>query len=456
MRERRINLCLINFTIRNTTVGVDFHPTVFLQVSCFVDPVSARRRDFQRFAIDMRSGKVGVMTRVRWYVLVLTVIMAAASLSAWGAVFVSVAVGPPALPVYTQPLCPGPGYIWTPGYWAWSPDGYYWVPGTWVLPPQVGFLWTPGYWGFSAGLYYWHAGFWGPTIGFYGGINYGFGYPGQGYYGGHWRGRDFYYNRSVNNVNITNIHNVYNQTVVNNVNVNRVSYNGGPHGIQARPSSQQLAAERGQRMAATSMQTQHEQAARNDRAQLAAVNHGRPAVMATPRPGDLNPRAASQGKRPEAATNTTSAAHNVPRPPQNNQQQRTTENAPRPQQSIHSQEQVAHNVPRPPENRQQVSATQNAARAGNNARQPAPQTQVHANNRPQQQTRNAPRPDNTQRTAAQYRPQSQSQARQAYNPPHQPAQHMTQAPLSSRPAQPVHQAAHSSPAPAGHQQQRPH
>ena len=27
-----------------------------------------------------------------------------------------------ALPVYEQPVIPGPGYIWTPGYWAWSPD----------------------------------------------------------------------------------------------------------------------------------------------------------------------------------------------------------------------------------------------------------------------------------------------------------------------------------------------
>ena len=95
-------------------------------------------------------------------------------------------------------------------------DDYYWVPGTWVLAPQVGFLWTPGYWGFSAGFYQWYPGYWGPTIGFYGGINYGWGYPGSGYYGGYWRGRDFYYNRTVNNINITNVRNVYNQPVANN------------------------------------------------------------------------------------------------------------------------------------------------------------------------------------------------------------------------------------------------
>ena len=60
---------------------------------------------------------------------------------------VSITIGPPALPIYEQPICPGDGYIWTPGYWAYGPDGYFWVPGTWVFPPTVGYLWTPGYWG---------------------------------------------------------------------------------------------------------------------------------------------------------------------------------------------------------------------------------------------------------------------------------------------------------------------
>ena len=41
-----------------------------------------------------------------------------------------------------------------------------------------------------------------------GGINYGFGYTGVGYEGGYWRGREFYYNRSVTNINTTNITNV--------------------------------------------------------------------------------------------------------------------------------------------------------------------------------------------------------------------------------------------------------
>src|SRR6185437_9855081 len=87
---------------------------------------------------------------------------------------------PPPLPDYAQPPCPQDGYIWTPGYWGWGGGGYYWVPGTWVQPPSVGVLWTPGYWAFGGGVYAFHAGYWGPQVGFYGGVNYGYGYGGRG------------------------------------------------------------------------------------------------------------------------------------------------------------------------------------------------------------------------------------------------------------------------------------
>jgi len=107
---------------------------------------------------------------------------------------ISVTIAPPALPIYVQPLCPGPGFIWAPGYWAWDPVFfYYWVPGTWVLAPFPGWYWTPGYWWWYNGGYVWYEGYWGPVIGFYGGINYGFGYNGYGYYGGYWRGGPFFH-----------------------------------------------------------------------------------------------------------------------------------------------------------------------------------------------------------------------------------------------------------------------
>ena len=105
-----------------------------------------------------------------------------------------------------------------------------------MQPPQVGVLWTPGYWGWGGGPYLFHAGYWGPHIGFYGGVNYGFGYGGVGYEGGYWNHGSFAYNRSVNNVSNVSVTNVYNKTVINNTTVNRTSFNGGTGG--SRPSRQ--------------------------------------------------------------------------------------------------------------------------------------------------------------------------------------------------------------------------
>ena len=119
---------------------------------------------------------------------------------------VSLAVGqpPPPLPAYEQqPPPPAMNSEWTPGYWSWGPYGYYWIPGTWVPAPAVGLYWTPGYWGFVGAGYLWYPGYWGPTVGFYGGVNYGFGYFGVGYVGGFWAGNTFAYNTAVTNVNTT-------------------------------------------------------------------------------------------------------------------------------------------------------------------------------------------------------------------------------------------------------------
>jgi len=219
---------------------------------------------------------------MRTFLIALPILFAVlfSSAPSFAGVFISVAIAPPALPVYTQPICPAPGYLWTPGYWGYGQAGYYWVPGVWVRPPMVGMLWTPGYWGWGGGAYIWHGGYWGPHVGFYGGVNYGFGYTGAGFYGGYWAGGRFNYNRSVMNVNTTIIHNTYNQTIINNRTVNRVSFNGGQGGIRAVPNAQEMAASREQHFQPTSNQIAHEQAASVNRAQWAAVNHGRPGIPA--------------------------------------------------------------------------------------------------------------------------------------------------------------------------------
>ena len=203
------------------------------------------------------------------------------------AAVVDVQVAPPALPVYVQPPCPVVGWMWTPGYWGWASAGYYWVPGTWVAPPRVGVLWTPGYWGFAGGAYLWHAGYWGPHVGFYGGVHYGFGYTGVGFAGGRWAGGAFAYNRSVTNVNVSIIHNTYNETVINNVNVTRVSYNGGAGGIRAEPTAQERLAEREQHFQPTDLQRQHVQMAQHNPGLMASANHGHPGIAATARAGEF-------------------------------------------------------------------------------------------------------------------------------------------------------------------------
>jgi hypothetical protein len=208
---------------------------------------------------------------------------------------VSITIAPPALPVYDQPICPGDGYIWTPGYWAWNDGGYFWVPGTWILAPQVGFLWTPPWWGWGNGIYVFHEGYWGPHVGFYGGISYGFGYFGNGYEGGRWDGGHFFYNRSVTNVNVTVVKNVYNTTIINR-NVTRVSYNGGNGGINARPSAEEERYASERHVPPVAAQTQHFEAARGNPQFRAAENHGKPPVAATARPGEFNGREAVPAK----------------------------------------------------------------------------------------------------------------------------------------------------------------
>src|SRR5579871_2999004 len=200
-------------------------------------------------------------------------------------VVITATEAPPPLPDYEQPACPGDGFLWTPGYWAWGDAGYYWVPGTWVRPPRVGLLWTPGYWGFVGGAYVFHAGYWGPHVGFYGGINYGFGYVGVGFAGGRWVGGEFAYNRTVTNINTTVvIHNTYNETVVNNVTVNRVSFNGGRGGVMAAPTAEERMAAREQHVAPTVQQAQHVQQAARTPELAARANGGHPTIAATPRP----------------------------------------------------------------------------------------------------------------------------------------------------------------------------
>ena len=190
------------------------------------------------------------------------------------AVVFSVGIAPPPIAVFDQPPCPGDGYIWTPGYYQYGDYGYYWVPGAWVLPPAPNMLWTPGYWGFEGGKYLWHAGYWGPTVGFYGGINYGNGYFGSGFSGGRWESGVFKHNTAISNVDTRSVHNTYeDRGAIHPVTgTNNHAFNG-KGGITAKPSPEETKAAAAPHQGPTPAQVSHAQDAHNSH--LAA--HGAPA-----------------------------------------------------------------------------------------------------------------------------------------------------------------------------------
>jgi WXXGXW repeat (2 copies) len=382
---------------------------------------------------------------------------------------VSVRVGPPALPVYEQPICPGEGYLWTPGYWAWSDDdGYYWVPGTWVEAP-VGMLWTPGYWGWGDDAYLWHAGYWGPHIGFYGGINYGFGYGGDGFFGGEWRGGSFFYNTAVMRVDTVRITNVYvNHTVIVNNN-SHVAFNGGEGGVRSRPTEEEERYSHESHRPAVAAQTEHEHAASRNRALFASQNHGRPAVAATARPGAFSghgvvaAKAAGapyhspamspkQARASAPAGNHTAASHsaanrgsspsgakaaNRPSVPPNKSNTSRTESANR-----------ASNTNRPANNTRASSTRPSTTRPSaarpseSHAAKPStPQPSSHASNTPHTQSaarQSAPRAETAPRTTT-ARPSSEPRAQSAAKPSAQTRQ--------SPPRESAPRASHSAPPP---------
>ena len=215
------------------------------------------------------------------------ILVAPTQVAAQVGIVISVQIAPPILPDYSQPPLPAYGYIWTPGYWSWSdPVGYYWVPGTWVQPPVVGLLWTPPYWGWTNGAYVFNGGYWGPRVGYYGGVNYGYGYGGRGYEGGRWDNGRFAYNRTANNFGSVHVTDAYTQnvTVINNT---HVSYVGGTGGLATQPTPEERQAEQDHHVPLTAEQTRHIATAASTPDLAATRNNGHPAIAATSRPAQF-------------------------------------------------------------------------------------------------------------------------------------------------------------------------
>lgn len=303
----------------------------------------------------------------RW--LLLALILCIIPASSYAGVFISVGFAPPVLPVYVQPPCPQPGLMWTPGYWGYGPDGYYWVPGAWVPAPYEGALWTPGYWGWNASLYMWHPGYWGRHVGYYGGVNYGFGYMGIGFVGGIWRGHDFVYNTAVVHVNERFVHTTYvDRNIVGRntiVNDRHVAFSGGPGGIRHDPNPQERMAEHDQHMERTSFQTQHASAAMNDRSSYFKNNGGHPQNLAASHPlQSENHSAPNSYRQQNSFNNRGNLSASKPRQTPQNQQRGNQEYQQRNNQQSqqHNQQQVQRNQRPQPRTEARPQAQQHQSR----------------------------------------------------------------------------------------------
>jgi hypothetical protein len=367
-------------------------------------------------------------------------------------VFISVTVAPPSLPVYEQPLCPEEGAMWVPGYWAWGDDGYYWVPGEWVPAPYAGALWTPPWWGWEDGHYRFHDGYWGDEVGYYGGIDYGFGYMGVGFVGGEWRDGAFAYNTAIMRVNTTVIHNTYvNETIVRQdtiVNSNRVAYNGGPGGIRHDPTATERTAMTARHTGPTQVQMQHAQAARADRTSYAKVNGGRPQTLAIARQAEAA-GAVRNGtpNRSEGAARTAPEPRSSPRAesPRATETHRTSPTESRPP--------ATRSESRPTPSKTEPGGTrpQGESRATPSRPESRPTEQPHSQSR----SVTPPRPESRPRAESRSAPETRSESRPAPRPEShtarpeaRPAPEARTAPQhESRPAPETRAESHPAPSP---------
>lgn len=372
---------------------------------------------------------------------------------------ISAHTAPPPLVTYEQPPCPDDGYLWIPGYWAWGDDGYYWVPGEWSEPPEAGLLWTPGYWGYDNDVYGWHDGYWGRTVGFYGGIDYGYGYPGDGFVGGMWNGDVFRYNTAVVNVNRTVVRNVYvDRTVVRNERVNHVSFNGRG-GVMARPSARDEAAAHERHFQPTAMQSQRRTEARQDPQARFSANHGHPSTVAMARPGE---RPAARGNRPAEPGNARGSGVNRP---ENRPGARPAERSAAPREETpRGRPESRPEANRPAENprngagpttersespaiNRETGRPEGSTRPANRSTAPAPRPTEHPAPRPAAPESRSARPMTDNRPAEPARPAPERRAAPAPRPESRPA--ARPAP-ESRPAEP-----RSESRPAPHPQSHP-
>jgi len=91
--------------------------------------------------------------------LVLLVALGLAALAACGGGYY-VRVAPPVPRYAVVGVAPGPGFVWTDGYWDWRGGNWFWVGGAWRRPPRAGAVWVPARWVPAGGRYRLVRGYW--------------------------------------------------------------------------------------------------------------------------------------------------------------------------------------------------------------------------------------------------------------------------------------------------------
>ncbi|HTS25989.1 MAG TPA: hypothetical protein VMH81_08940 [Bryobacteraceae bacterium] len=67
---------------------------------------------------------------------------------------------PPAPRYAVVGVAPGPGYVWTTGYWDWRGGNWAWVEGRWQRPPRARAAWVAPEWRHEGRGYRFHRGYW--------------------------------------------------------------------------------------------------------------------------------------------------------------------------------------------------------------------------------------------------------------------------------------------------------
>lgn len=77
-----------------------------------------------------------------------------------GGGYYAASYGPPAPRYAVVGVAPGPGYVWTNGYWDWRARNWAWVEGRWQRPPRRNAVWVSPEWRRQGRGYRFHRGYW--------------------------------------------------------------------------------------------------------------------------------------------------------------------------------------------------------------------------------------------------------------------------------------------------------